>query len=172
MKALCLLQPWATLMAIGAKRIETRSWETLYRGPLVIVASKRYTRAQRDLCDTIYFQPALAAYQVPTSFGGRSFELPVGQALCVVTVRDCRRIDARGCLARWAAPHWRRECAFGDFTPGRFAWLTANVKRFQPFPVQGRLGLFDIDDRLVAEALNDTNRQGAESAKVTESPKT
>lgn len=28
MKLLSLWEPWATLMAIGAKRIETRSWQT------------------------------------------------------------------------------------------------------------------------------------------------
>lgn len=32
MKALTLTQPWATLVAIQAKRIETRSWGTDYRG--------------------------------------------------------------------------------------------------------------------------------------------
>ena len=32
MKALCLHQPWAYLVAIGAKRYETRSWKTRYRG--------------------------------------------------------------------------------------------------------------------------------------------
>ena len=31
-KALSLTQPWATLVAMGAKRIETRSWATSYRG--------------------------------------------------------------------------------------------------------------------------------------------
>ena len=40
MKALSLTQPWATLVAMGAKRIETRSWATSYRGPLAIHASK------------------------------------------------------------------------------------------------------------------------------------
>lgn len=39
-KALTLYQPWATLIAIGAKKIETRSWDTKYRGPLAIHASK------------------------------------------------------------------------------------------------------------------------------------
>jgi hypothetical protein len=36
MKVLTLAQPWATLVAIGAKKIETRSWPTNYRGPLAI----------------------------------------------------------------------------------------------------------------------------------------
>ena len=39
MKVITLTQPWATLVAIGAKRIETRSWPTRYRGPLAIHAA-------------------------------------------------------------------------------------------------------------------------------------
>jgi hypothetical protein len=31
MKALTLTQPWASLVAFKAKRIETRSWSTNYR---------------------------------------------------------------------------------------------------------------------------------------------
>lgn len=41
MKALSLWQPWATLIANGAKQIETRSWSTSYRGPILIHAAKR-----------------------------------------------------------------------------------------------------------------------------------
>ncbi len=40
MKAITLHQPWATLVAVGAKRIETRSWATSYRGPLAIHAAR------------------------------------------------------------------------------------------------------------------------------------
>lgn len=38
MKALTLHQPWASLVALGVKTIETRSWGTSYRGPLAIHA--------------------------------------------------------------------------------------------------------------------------------------
>lgn len=41
MKALTLWQPWATLVALGVKTIETRSWSTSYRGPLAIHAAKK-----------------------------------------------------------------------------------------------------------------------------------
>ena len=34
-------QPWANLIASGQKTIETRTWATIYRGPLLIVSSKR-----------------------------------------------------------------------------------------------------------------------------------
>lgn len=40
MKALSLHQPWASCIALGLKRIETRGWKTAHRGPLAIHASK------------------------------------------------------------------------------------------------------------------------------------
>jgi hypothetical protein len=50
MKALSLWQPHATLVAIGAKPYETRSWETSYRGPLAIYATVNFPKQARLLC--------------------------------------------------------------------------------------------------------------------------
>ena len=41
MKALTIMQPWASLIACGAKTIETRSWPTKYRGPIAIHAGMK-----------------------------------------------------------------------------------------------------------------------------------
>lgn len=41
MKAITIWQPWASLIMLGKKTIETRSWATSYRGPLAIHAAKR-----------------------------------------------------------------------------------------------------------------------------------
>lgn len=41
MKALTIWQPWASLIACGAKRYETRSWQTKYRGPIAIHAAAK-----------------------------------------------------------------------------------------------------------------------------------
>lgn len=41
MKAIRLWQPWASLIALGHKTIETRSWPTKYRGPLWWATSGR-----------------------------------------------------------------------------------------------------------------------------------
>lgn len=38
MKAITLHQPWASLIALGVKTVETRSWNTNYRGTLAIHA--------------------------------------------------------------------------------------------------------------------------------------
>ena len=40
MKALTIKQPWATLIIQGDKRFEFRSWQTKYRGDLLIHAGK------------------------------------------------------------------------------------------------------------------------------------
>jgi len=60
MKALSVRQPWANLIASGQKTIETRTWQTSYRGELLIVSSRR---------PDIY---------------------PAGCALAIVTLVDCR----------------------------------------------------------------------------------
>jgi len=46
MKALSLWQPWASAIALGSKRIETRGWATSYRGPLAIHAAKRCVKGE------------------------------------------------------------------------------------------------------------------------------
>lgn len=40
MKALSIKEPWSTMIMKGKKTIETRTWNTNYRGPLILCASK------------------------------------------------------------------------------------------------------------------------------------
>ena len=39
--AITIKQPWATLIVLGIKDIENRTWSTKFRGPVLIHASKR-----------------------------------------------------------------------------------------------------------------------------------
>lgn len=48
MKVLTIRQPWATLIMLGIKQLETRSWRTHYRGELVIHASATGSRTSVD----------------------------------------------------------------------------------------------------------------------------
>lgn len=41
MKTLTILEPWATLICEGKKTVETRNWDTPYRGKILIHASRR-----------------------------------------------------------------------------------------------------------------------------------
>lgn len=40
MKALSIKEPWASMILSGKKVIETRTWKTNYRGPILLCASK------------------------------------------------------------------------------------------------------------------------------------
>jgi len=35
---------------------------------------------------------------------------------------------------------------YGDFAPGRFAWLLDNIERIEPRPTPGRQGLWEVSD--------------------------
>lgn len=134
-KALTLHQPWASLMAIGAKRVETRSWPTRHHGPLAIHAGK--SQEFLTLCMEEPFKSTLlrAGLILPN-------DLPLGAIVAVCTLVDCRP-------ASW----WREglpvnEAEFGDFAPGRFGWLTANMQRLaKPIPVRGAQGLWEWDEK-------------------------
>jgi hypothetical protein len=139
-KALTLRQPYATLVAIGAKRIETRSWRTHYRGPLAIHAAATFARHARELCSREPFRSALWA-----SGYAQAGSLPVG-----LVIARCRLLD---CLPTWAEaglehgeipPAGSAEWAFGDYRPGRFMWLLADVEPVEPpRPARGALGLWE-----------------------------
>src|SRR5579884_2868615 len=57
--AISLTQPWATLMALGLKRIETRSWPARYVGPIALHAAIHFDTAYRDLCEQEPFRSVL-----------------------------------------------------------------------------------------------------------------
>ncbi len=124
-KAISLCQPWASAMALGLKRNETRSWATSHRGDLVICSTKQMPQVADDLRDLLS--------EIMTGV-----ELPRGFALCVVEVFDCQRITN--------SPDDVTEALLGDYTPGRFMWRTRNLRALKkPIPVRGWQGFFEVD---------------------------
>lgn len=136
MKAISLWQPWATLIAIGAKRFETRSWGTSYRGPLAIHAAKR--PARRDECN-----PAIGVDLFDAGYVGLN-NLPYGCVVCVVDLVNCTPTEEVE-REEWFEPHSERELAFGDFTPGRYAWQLENVRYLENLAAHGFQGLWEWD---------------------------
>lgn len=64
MKALSLWNPWASLMAVVAKKIETRSWPTSYRGATAIHAAKKWDSDLRELSQEPSFSEELLRGQL------------------------------------------------------------------------------------------------------------
>ena len=134
-RGLSLWQPWAQLVAIGAKRVETRGWYTSYRGPLLIHAAREWSIELARTC----LRPEFAAALWPEGRPRRAPELlPRGRVVAVVRLASVFRFD--GHTAEAVGP---REAAFGDFAPGRFGFRLADVVELpEPVPMRGRQGLW------------------------------
>jgi hypothetical protein len=132
MKALTLTQPWASLMYLGRKSIETRSWSTKYRGLLVIHAAKGFPKWARETCAEPEFAQALG--------GATAASLPLSRGLCVVRIIDCIPTEdiADDYLEQF------NEKPFGDYSPGRYAWVTEFVRPLNDDRIiRGALGLWE-----------------------------
>lgn len=128
MKALTLHQPWASLIALGVKTIETRSWATSYRGPIAIHAAKRIdvAGAPDELCAS-----ALGVFW-PSS-------VPIGAVVAIGRLVDVSYADQVPEEELTAAD---REA--GNFTRGRYAWRLTDIRPLRkPIPLTGRQGLFN-----------------------------
>ncbi len=138
MKALTLTQPWASLVAIGAKKIETRSWATSYRGPLAIHAAKGFPKDARTVCLREPFKRVLIAAGIESLA-----DLPLGALLATVLLVDCVPTGkVRSTLTS-------EEYAFSDYSAGRWAWLLDDVQPLSvPVPARGALGLWDCSTLL------------------------
>lgn len=135
MKALTLWQPWATLIAIGAKCIETRSWLTHYRGPLAIHAAKTFWGEDRRRCFLPPFSTVLAAHDLTPD------TLLVGKIVCLASLDqyiETRAVDL--------TEIGENEQAFGDFSWGRFAWFLAHIQPLaSPIPARGARRLWPVE---------------------------
>jgi len=142
MKAISLWQPWATLMALDEKRIETRTRPIGYRGPLAICATKRSPIFCGALIQDEPFKTVLARHNI-----NRFNQLPRACILCIVDLYDCVPVEElRGQRANVWPEH---ELEFGNFSVsvlgGPYAWLTRNVRPLKvPLPVIGQRGLFEV----------------------------
>lgn len=161
MRALSVTQPWAAMIAVGAKRVETRSWApsgvdlpiTLLIHAPKSLAGGGGADAINAMCDREPFAGIL----------GRTWE-----TLCGTHAHpEIRRAAERGVLVRWtrllprgaivAIAELARtpmmdtgsinvlrranptEHALGLYEPGRYAWILHDVRRFhEPIPCSGQ----------------------------------
>lgn len=138
MKALSLWEPWATLIRLGHKRVETRHWSTSYRGPLAICA------AQGGLGNA-ELKAFLEELWVDHGISLHPDDMYNGHAVAVVHMAACiptEQLHARGFLER----EFKDQLPFGNFGPDRYGWIFKGMETLAPFPVNGHQGLFDIPD--------------------------
>ena len=116
--ALSIRQPWAWLIVNGHKPVENRRWETRWRGPLLIHASKSLV------------QDDFNAVRQVISENNLHIELPTWPNLeCGGIVGSVDLVD---CVDRMESPWFA----------GPWGFVLANPQRMKFIPCRGRLGLF------------------------------
>jgi hypothetical protein len=147
MKALSLWEPWASAIALGLKKIETRGWATTYSGPLAIHAAQRKIRADDGVDELLRCVARKQAEVAP----GWPRALPYGCVVAVVELVGCFNIGLDGDVL---LPYLERngtiypvpeaERSWGNYDEGRFGWLLKNVRR-PPAPIgaRGAQGLWE-----------------------------
>lgn len=152
MKALSILQPWASLIVLGHKRIETRSWNTKYRGPLLIHASAKYTNHQDWLATEWHVM--LDDSQVYHNHRGAIIGMVnvVDTGRTDILIPD-NKVEILGDGQYDYIHLTKQEEAFGDYSPGRYGWLLSEPLLFpEPIPCKGALGIWNVPENLTAEA--------------------
>lgn len=165
-KAISLWQPWASLMAAGYKRVETRSWvpRGLKHGQLVAIhAAKRWTDEVRELCE--YDSDFNGMLRLAEKRGLWDFDKPPLGCIVAIARFDQAIPTYQFFKARGDTPIYRLsedEANFGNYGPNRFGWIFSEVRPLEPIPLRGMQGLFDwtppaelhyLEPRNVAKAM-------------------
>lgn len=176
MKAISLWQPWASLIACGAKPFETRHWappRELIGQTIAIHAAKKVDKNARPFAeDLMYGQHEDGGFELAdklaASMKGIPDELmglfgmailPVGCVLCTARLDAAFQLGEKALgtafpsasVVRRLISRQMPECFtvryddFGDYAPGRWAWLLRDIKVLTPTEaVVGRQGFFEV----------------------------
>ncbi len=129
MKALSIRQPWAELILLGRKTIETRTWRTAHRGVFAIHTGWHIETTIAELYD-LQAESLVSAALVGTA-----------------EISDMIEFDDES----WEA--LRHEHLVPDESHnGRVGWRLTNVRRLaSPILLRGLPGLFPLDDAMVEQ---------------------
>lgn len=126
MKVLTIKQPWATLIIQGDKKFEFRSWQTKYRGDLLIHAGKGIDKEAIK---------RLKEY-LPE-------ELPFGKIFGKVTLVDCIKISPE---FKESLLKENKDIYTKSSFKENFGWQMDNVQAFkEPIEAKGHLSLWEYN---------------------------
>ncbi len=129
MKVLSLTEPWATLIYMGKKKVETRSWKTNYRGELYIHASS--TKIPKN-CN---YEVLELVEDVPLHYS---------HIICKCRLVDCIYMTEEF-IEDMKNNHYI-EYICGDYQVGRYAWILEDVEVLpEELPAKGHLGIWNYE---------------------------
>lgn len=127
MKTITVKQPYASLIAAGIKKYEFRTWNSKYRGKLLIHAGKGIDKKAME------------------KFKDYNLEYPAGCIIAICDMVDCVKIDdeARKMLLK------ENELVYGktacDKNFDGYGFKLENVKKIESIPVKGALSFWEYD---------------------------
>lgn len=169
MKAITLTQPYASLVAAGKKRIETRSWISHYRGPLLIHAASNFPDEQREFARGVQVLEAMQGSGL--EFIGSTYIYPRGQIIAICDLVDVQPMwnpspvggygpgkalpEGEEAFADWVremAPPGSDERAFGVYQPSRFGFFLEHIRPLKkPIVCKGALSLWKPPSSVIEE---------------------
>ena len=168
MKVLSILQPWASLVVHGHKRIETRSWNTKYRGELLIHASAKALKYDNEkginemcfngMCELDGF---IQNYKELCPRGAIIGKVNLDAILKTENIDVSEDVFQQSMLINSDKAKVNSNCAtisfqeyvFGDYSDGRFGWILSDPVLFkEPIPCKGQLGIWNFDPYLEMNA--------------------
>ncbi|MCM3730305.1 ASCH domain-containing protein [Fictibacillus nanhaiensis] len=140
MKVISIIQPWATLIVLGEKKFETRSWRTKYKGSLAIHSSKKIDRSASK---RVHIVQTLNKHGIVILD-----DLPTGMILATCNLEGCFEVSEDKGISAVLGNEYHiasgNEYQLGDFNKGRYGWLLSNVNVLDnPIPAKGQLGLWN-----------------------------
>lgn len=138
MKAITIKQPWATLIALGEKQFETRSWKTRHRGKIAIHAGKSI-----DM-DAFHYEEIQTILNKHGIY--KKEDLPFGSVIATADLTDCLQVMKDNFDSAETDKDFidEKEYPLGDFSEGRYAWKLENVEVLDnPIPAKGQLSLWE-----------------------------
>lgn len=157
MKVITLWQPWASLIILGEKKFETRSFPTAHRDELGIHAGINTT-----MLTMFYKEPFLRVFK-KHGFTQPS-QLPLGKIIGAVDITNCMQMvgafdPKRNLKYKDSSPAFiditnrilvpDQEIAFGDWKIGRFAWDMKHATPCHPIAARGYQMMWEYDGELM-----------------------
>ena len=142
MKAISLLQPWASLVVMGIKTIETRNWATKHRGTILIHAGK--SKAGSIFADDLPIKKHIYDF----------YKLPFGACIGKVEIVDIIPADKlEVSLDEMDTLTYERK-AFGEYSDKRYAWILENASMLKtPISMSGMMSVWEVPSGFL-ELLN------------------
>lgn len=131
MKVLTIKEPFATLISVGIKKTETRSFKTNYRGDLYIHTSLKKQEYDYKNAD---FKKLASKYNYEK----------LGYIICKCKLTDCIKMTP-SYIEDMKTNHYE-DYISGTYEVGRYGWVLEDVEIIKPIKAKGKLGIWNFDE--------------------------